>query len=110
MVAWRGCFRGPNGDCHRQRSGSCLLFMETVLVLMAPRTRNSKPVNAIIRAVPIRCQKRGPEKAKSLKCRVSSVVEQRFCKPLVGSSNLSPGTNKIKCLAQIRIGLHVAYV
>jgi hypothetical protein len=25
-------------------------------------------------------------------CRVSSVVEQRFCKPLVGSSNLSPGT------------------
>ena len=24
--------------------------------------------------------------------RVSSVVEQRFCKPLVGSSNLSPGT------------------
>src|SRR5689334_25360766 len=30
---------------------------------------------------------------KSLICRVSSVVEQRFCKPLVGSSNLSPGTN-----------------
>jgi hypothetical protein len=30
--------------------------------------------------------------------RVSSVVEQRFCKPLVGSSNLSPGTSKIKCL------------
>jgi hypothetical protein len=30
--------------------------------------------------------------AKSLICRVSSVVEQRFCKPLVGSSNLSPGT------------------
>jgi hypothetical protein len=29
-------------------------------------------------------------------CRVSSVVEQRFCKPLVGSSNLSPGTNKIR--------------
>src|SRR5262249_19632615 len=26
-------------------------------------------------------------------CRVSSAVEQRFCKPLVGSSNLSPGTN-----------------
>jgi hypothetical protein len=26
-------------------------------------------------------------------CRVSSVVEQRFCKPLVGSSNLSPGTS-----------------
>src|SRR5215510_9814782 len=24
--------------------------------------------------------------------RVSSAVEQRFCKPLVGSSNLSPGT------------------
>jgi hypothetical protein len=31
-------------------------------------------------------------------CRVSSVVEQRFCKPLVGSSNLSPGTNKINDL------------
>src|SRR6185437_63759 len=26
-------------------------------------------------------------------CRFSSVVEQRFCKPLVGSSNLSTGTN-----------------
>ena len=26
------------------------------------------------------------------KCRVSSAVEQRFCKPLVGSSILSPGT------------------
>ncbi len=25
-------------------------------------------------------------------CRVSSAVEQRFCKPLVGSSILSPGT------------------
>ena len=32
---------------------------------------------------------------KSLICRVSSVVEQRFCKPLVGSSNLSPGTNRL---------------
>jgi hypothetical protein len=30
--------------------------------------------------------------------RVSSAVEQRFCKPLVGSSILSPGTNKIKYL------------
>jgi hypothetical protein len=28
--------------------------------------------------------------------RVSSAVEQRFCKPLVGSSILSPGTNKIR--------------
>ena len=28
------------------------------------------------------------------KGRVSSVVEQRFCKPLVGSSNLSPGTSE----------------
>jgi hypothetical protein len=27
------------------------------------------------------------------KCRVSSAVEQRFCKPLVGSSILSPGTS-----------------
>ena len=25
-------------------------------------------------------------------CRLSSVVEQRFCKPLVGSSNLSAGS------------------
>jgi hypothetical protein len=42
-------------------------------------------------SVPSRC----PENAKSLKSRVSSAVEQRFCKPLVGSSILSPGTNKI---------------
>ncbi len=28
----------------------------------------------------------------NLACRVSSAVEQRFCKPLVGSSILSPGT------------------
>jgi hypothetical protein len=34
-----------------------------------------------------------PENAKSLKRRVSSAVEQRFCKPLVGSSILSPGTS-----------------
>ena len=33
--------------------------------------------------------------------RVSSAVEQRFCKPLVGSSILSPGTNKIKELSDI---------
>ena len=26
------------------------------------------------------------------------MVEQRFCKPLVGSSNLSPGTNEINNL------------
>jgi hypothetical protein len=32
--------------------------------------------------------------SKSLICRVSSAVEQRFCKPLVGSSNLSPGTEQ----------------
>src|SRR5215471_8275259 len=43
----------------------------------------------------------GPDENKkfiriSKACRVSSVVEQRFCKPLVGSSNLSPGTNKSK--------------
>ena len=43
-------------------------------------------------SVPSRC----PENAKSLKSRVSSAVEQRFCKPLVGSSILSPGTNKIR--------------
>jgi hypothetical protein len=39
-----------------------------------------------------------PENAKSLNSRVSSAVEQRFCKPLVGSSILSPGTNKFKAL------------
>jgi hypothetical protein len=39
------------------------------------------------------------ENAKSSKGRVSSAVEQRFCKPLVGSSILSPGTNKNKHLA-----------
>ena len=32
--------------------------------------------------------------------RVSSAVEQRFCKPLVGSSILSPGTNKINDLTK----------
>ena len=39
-----------------------------------------------------RCGNRAPYR-KSLICRLSSVVEQRFCKPLVGSSNLSAGTN-----------------
>ena len=37
---------------------------------------------------------------KPLICRVSSAVEQRFCKPLVGGSSPSPGTNKIKQLAK----------
>jgi hypothetical protein len=37
---------------------------------------------------------------KPLICRVSSVVEQRFCKPLVGSSNLSPGTKQSNLLRQ----------
>ena len=32
--------------------------------------------------------------SKSLICRVSSVVEQRFCKPLVAGSNPAPGTIK----------------
>src|SRR5262245_60216956 len=31
-------------------------------------------------------------RGRHLRRRVSSAVEQRFCKPLVGSSNLSPGT------------------
>jgi hypothetical protein len=35
---------------------------------------------------------------KSELCRVSSVVEQRFCKPLARGSNPLPGTNKIKDL------------
>jgi hypothetical protein len=34
----------------------------------------------------------------SARCRFSSAVEQRFCKPKVGSSILSTGTNKIKHL------------
>jgi hypothetical protein len=33
---------------------------------------------------------------KSLTCRVSSVVEQRFCKPLVAGSNPAPGTKRTK--------------
>jgi hypothetical protein len=37
--------------------------------------------------------------AKSLICRISSVVEQRFCKPLVGGSNPPSGTSKNNCLA-----------
>src|ERR1043165_2695414 len=38
---------------------------------------------------------------KTHRCRVSSAVEQRFCKPLVGSSILSPGTNRIRALQHI---------
>jgi hypothetical protein len=34
----------------------------------------------------------GDTTPKSLKCRVSTVVVQRFCKPKVGGSNPSPGT------------------
>jgi hypothetical protein len=33
--------------------------------------------------------------------RVSSVVEQRFCKPLVGGSNPSPGTSRNKGLVKV---------
>ena len=36
--------------------------------------------------------------------------EQRFCKPLVGSSILSPGTNKIKYLVPFPLVEYVAYV
>ena len=32
------------------------------------------------------------------RCRVSTVVVQRFCKPKVGGSNPSPGTNDLKHL------------
>ena len=35
-------------------------------------------------------------------CRVSSAVEQRFCKPLVGGSIPSPGTSKTRHLAHYR--------
>jgi hypothetical protein len=40
----------------------------------------------------------GPDENKKffripMACRVSSVVEQRFCKPLVAGSNPAPGTN-----------------
>src|SRR5215470_2557513 len=42
-------------------------------------------------------------------CRVSSVVEQRFCKPLVGGSNPSPGTSKINCPdGELRCGCRAA--
>jgi hypothetical protein len=39
------------------------------------------------------CPKRCGKSLKSLVSRLSSVVEQRFCKPLVGGSNPSVGTN-----------------
>jgi hypothetical protein len=44
------------------------------------------------------------------------VVEQRFCKPLVGSSNLSPGTNKKERIfdsatgAPITLAAHMGFV
>jgi hypothetical protein len=34
---------------------------------------------------------------KTSQCRFSSAVEQRFCKPKVGSSILSTGTNETPC-------------
>src|SRR6185369_7257588 len=40
--------------------------------------------------------------------RVSSAVEQRFCKPLVGSSILSPGTNKVRLVCNFRDRFYVA--
>jgi hypothetical protein len=49
--------------------------------------------------VPIRCQFVLWRIAKSLIRRVSSVVEQRFCKPQVVGSNPTPGPNEAKCLA-----------
>jgi hypothetical protein len=55
--------------------------------------RETRHTQTVISPVPIRCQFVLCSHAKPLICRVSSVVEQRFCKPLVGSSNLSPGTN-----------------
>ena len=51
-----------------------------------------------------------PDVARRDLGRVSSAVEQRFCKPLVGSSILSPGTNEIKDLAAIPLPDHVARV
>ena len=53
-----------------------------------------------MRAMPIRWQNAGSD-AKSLICRVSSAVEQRFCKPQVVGSIPTPGTNLIKHLAGI---------
>jgi hypothetical protein len=47
------------------------------------------------------CRIRRPPLPKPLICRVSSAVEQRFCKPLVGGSSPSPGTNEIKYLRTI---------
>ena len=37
---------------------------------------------------------------KLLKCRVSTVVVQRFCKPKAGGSNPSPGTKEINGLGE----------
>ena len=48
------------------------------------------------RRVAIRRQFRYGSRLNPLIGRVSSAVEQRFCKPLVGSSILSPGTNQIR--------------
>ena len=39
-----------------------------------------------------------------------SAVEQRFCKPLVGGSSPSPGTNKINNLTHYGPLHHVAHV
>ena len=53
-----------------------------------------------LRAMSVRWQNAGAD-AKSLICRVSSAVEQRFCKPQVVGSNPTPGTNLINHLADI---------
>jgi hypothetical protein len=53
-----------------------------------------------LRAMSVRWQNAGAD-AKSLICRVSSAVEQRFCKPQVVGSIPTPGTNLINHLADI---------
>ena len=65
-----------------------------------PQTRRPAPsvrgvfVGRTPSAAPTGLWRRGDADSSLRSSRVSSAVEQRFCKPLVGSSILSPGTRK----------------
>ena len=63
----------------RQRPGGNLCEVAGAMIIGEPRYRSQCGGKIDARS------------PKSLKSRVSSAVEQRFCKPLVGSSILSPG-------------------
>jgi hypothetical protein len=79
--------------------GAARLWIQADLLQRFPRARFDLAVEQPCEIgpcpVPIRCQFVLWRIAKSLICRVSSVVEQRFCKPQVVGSNPTPGTNKI---------------